>query len=87
MEGDGPIMGTPRHSGLLILGTNLTAVDATAARLMGLDPARIDYLTMASGRLGPIAEQHISQRGELIAALRQRYALLDHPSLKRFRPD
>ena len=31
MEGDGPIMGTPRHAGVLVMGTNLPAVDATAA--------------------------------------------------------
>ena len=41
MEGDGPIMGTPRAAGLLVLGTNLPAVDATCTRLMGLDPWRI----------------------------------------------
>ena len=29
MEGDGPIMGTPRHAGVLVMGTNLPAVDAT----------------------------------------------------------
>ena len=87
MEGDGPIMGTPRRSGLLILGTNLPAVDATAARLIGLEPTRIEYLALASGRLGPIAERHIAQRGESIAALRQRYAILDHPSLTGLRAD
>lgn len=85
MEGDGPIMGTPRRSGLLVLGTNLPAVDATSARLIGLDPTRLEYLARASGRLGPIAEHHIAQRGEPIAALRQNYALLDHPSLTSLR--
>jgi uncharacterized protein (DUF362 family) len=83
MEGDGPIMGTPRRLGALILGTNLPAVDATAARLMGIDPSRIDYLAAASGRLGPIAERHIRQRGEAIAPLAQRFTMLDHPSLSR----
>jgi uncharacterized protein (DUF362 family) len=87
MEGDGPIMGTPRHSGVLVLGTNLPAVDATAARLIGLDPTRIEYLVLASGRLGPIAERHIAQRGEPIAALRQRYELIDHPALAALRAD
>lgn len=81
MEGDGPIMGTPRWSRLLVLGRNLTAVDATATRLMDLDPARIPYLAAASGHLGPIAESHIEQLGESIADLRQHYRLLDHPSL------
>ncbi|MBX6315552.1 MAG: DUF362 domain-containing protein [Isosphaeraceae bacterium] len=81
MEGDGPIMGTPRPLGALVLGTNLPAVDATATRLMGIDPARIPYLAAASGRLGPIAERHIRQRGESIASLAQTFAILDHPSL------
>jgi uncharacterized protein (DUF362 family) len=77
MEGDGPIMGTPRHAGVLVMGTNLPAVDATCARLMGINPWRIDYLAAASGRLGPIAQRHIQQRGEPIASMAQRFELLD----------
>ena len=79
MEGDGPIMGTPRHAGVLVMGTNLPAVDATCTRLMEINPWRIDYLAAASGRLGPIAERHIEQRGESISAMTQRFQLLDHP--------
>ncbi len=85
MEGDGPIMGTPRASGVLVMGTNLPAVDASAARLMGLDPARVSYLADASGRLGPIAAGHIAQRGETIASLAQTYRLLDHPGFAALR--
>ena len=81
MEGDGPIMGTPRSAGVLVMGTNLTAVDATATRLMGIDPCRVPFLAGASGRLGPIADRHIRQRGEKIDRLAQQFALLDHPSL------
>ena len=81
MEGDGPIMGTPRQSGVLVMGTNLPAVDATTARLMGINPWRVDYLAAASGRLGPISERHILQRGESIAPLVQDFQLLDHPAL------
>jgi uncharacterized protein (DUF362 family) len=77
MEGDGPIMGTPRDAGVLVMGTNLPAVDATAARLMEIDPRRITYLAAASGRLGPIAARHIEQRGESIEASKQRFALID----------
>ncbi len=76
MEGDGPIMGTPKPAGVLVMGTNLTSVDATASRLMGIDPRRIGYLAAASGRLGPIAERHIEQRGEPIAALAQPFQLM-----------
>lgn len=85
MEGDGPIMGTPRHAGLVVMGTNLPAVDATCARLMGFDPFRIAYLRLASGRLGPIQDRHIQQRGEPIAELAQRFELLDLPHFRQFR--
>jgi uncharacterized protein (DUF362 family) len=81
MEGDGPIMGTPRASGVLVMGANLPGVDATAARLMGIDPARVPYLVGASGWLGPILERHIRQRGERVDLLAQPYEILDHPSL------
>src|SRR5262249_2712394 len=85
MEGDGPIMGTPRHAGVLVMGTNLPAVDATATRLMSLNPWRITYLASASGRLGPIAEGHISQRGETIDSLAQPFQLIDHPAFAQLR--
>ncbi len=85
MEGDGPIMGTPKLAHLVVMGTNLPAVDATCARLMGFDPARIDYLRNASGALGPIQERHIEQRGESIAENAQFFALPDHPHFKLFR--
>jgi uncharacterized protein (DUF362 family) len=77
MEGDGPIMGVPKHAGVLVLGRNLPAVDATCARIMGIDPSRIDYLAAASGYLGLIREENIRQRGENLAAVRTNFALLD----------
>ena len=85
MEGDGPIMGTPRNAGLLVMGTNLPAVDATAARLMKIEPSRVAHLASASGFLGPIAEHHITQRGEPLAPLIQPFKLLDHPVIARLR--
>jgi uncharacterized protein (DUF362 family) len=85
MEGDGPIMGTPKQSRVLVLGTNLPAVDATSVRLMGYDPLRIPYLEYASGRLGPVQDSHIEQRGERVEALSSRFELLDHPAMDLFR--
>lgn len=85
MEGDGPIMGSPRTSGVVVVGHNLPAVDATCTRLMGLNPERIRYLAAAAERLGPIDERHIHQRGEPIAPLVQKYRLLDHPSFDDLR--
>ncbi len=85
MEGDGPIMGTPKASGVLVMGTSLPAVDATCARLMGIDPWRVAYLVNASGQLGPIARTHITQRGETLAPLIRPYQLLNNPSLAGLR--
>ena len=81
MEGDGPIMGTPKPVGCVIMGPNMTAVDATAVRIMGLYPYGIDYLTGASGWLGPIHEHNIIQRGETIALFEARFEVLDVPHL------
>ncbi len=82
MEGDGPIMGTPKEVGCIVMGRNLPAVDATCSRIMDLNPYGISYLAQASGRLGPIHEKNITQRGEPIATLRTRFELLDVPHLK-----
>lgn len=82
MEGDGPIMGTPKPLGCVVLGASLPALDATCARLMGLNPRGTKYLATASGRLGPVLERNIEQRGETIASLRQRFAVLDLPHLQ-----
>jgi uncharacterized protein (DUF362 family) len=85
MDGDGPIMGNPRHSGVLVMSESLPAVDATCSRLMKIDPWRIGYLAASSGRLGPIAERNIDQRGETIASVAQEYQLLDHPAFAGLR--
>ncbi len=55
MEGDGPILGSPKHLGLVLVGNNLPAVDATMARIMGLRPDRIQYLALSDRRLGTAA--------------------------------
>ena len=49
MEGNGPIQGTPKHAGVLVMGRDLAAVDATCCRIMGIDPAKVEYLSMAVG--------------------------------------
>jgi uncharacterized protein (DUF362 family) len=64
MEGDGPIMGTPRHMGFVAMSRDLVALDATCARIIGLDPDKIDYLTRADDFLGVADEGRINQRGE-----------------------
>jgi uncharacterized protein (DUF362 family) len=85
MEGDGPLMGSPKPLGLVVIGENPTAVDATCARLMGLDPTRISYLQLAAQRLGPVAETLIHQRGEPWIDHRQAFEVLDYPHLQNLR--
>ena len=65
MEGDGPIMGSPKQMGLVVVGTNPTAVDATVARIMDIDPAQVQLPAIWRRiGLGPIDDARIEQRGE-----------------------
>jgi uncharacterized protein (DUF362 family) len=86
MEGDGPILGSPRELGVLVMGANLPAVDATATRLMGFDPNRVPYLAAAAElQFGPIAARRIRQRGESIQSLAQEFSFPSHPALINIR--
>lgn len=78
MQGDGPIMGDPKNSGLLVMGRSLPAVDATCARLMGIDPKKVPHLAAASRHLGTISKAFIQQRGENMSLLRKDYTLIDN---------
>lgn len=86
MEGDGPIMGDPKRVGVVVMGRNLAAVDATCCRIMGIDPYQVSYLERADNWLGPISEKSIEQRGETIAAVRTNFKLIEtipaHRSLR-----
>jgi uncharacterized protein (DUF362 family) len=82
MEGDGPIMGSPKRLGLVLIGSNLAAVDATVARIMGLEPDRVSYLNLAADRLGPIADGRIEQRGEAWRPLVSPFKILNRPHLR-----
>jgi uncharacterized protein (DUF362 family) len=77
MEGDGPLNGTPKPLGCLVMGCDLVAVDATCCRLMRLDPQRVAYLVLGKRkRLGLLCESQIDQLGESIADLAQQFAVL-----------
>jgi uncharacterized protein (DUF362 family) len=78
MEGNGPIQGTPKPVGVLVMGTNLPAVDATCCRIMGIEPSRVEYLHMAQDRaLGMIEDSRIEQRGETIKSVQTPFELID----------
>jgi uncharacterized protein (DUF362 family) len=64
MEGDGPIMGAPRHVGFIGMGADLAAMDATCSRVIGLEPTKLAYLRAAGDFLGNVELERIEQRGE-----------------------
>jgi uncharacterized protein (DUF362 family) len=84
MEGNGPLQGQAKASGVLIFGDDLVAVDATAARLMTLEPQKIQYLATAGEFLGNLRQEKIRQVGEPLDKLRQDFAVIeDFQTLKK----
>jgi uncharacterized protein (DUF362 family) len=73
MEGDGPVSGNAKAAGVLAIGTDLVAVDATCCRVMGFDPGDIEYLKLAANRQGVVDEDRIEQRGEAIHDVRTNF--------------
>ncbi len=82
MEGNGPIQGVPKQSGVLVMGVDLVAVDSTCCRIMGIDPERLEYLRLTAAR-GHLQADRIEQRAESIATVRTNFALI--PSLQTLR--
>ncbi len=79
MEGDGPLAGRAKELGVLVMGADPMAVDATCCRLMQLDPMKIGYLQLGQIRkLGLLAEGQIKQIGETIAANAKPFETLPH---------
>jgi uncharacterized protein (DUF362 family) len=79
MEGDGPLNGTPKAMGVLVMGSDLVAVDATCCRLMQLDAERVGYLVMANRKkLGNLATDRIRQLGETIDGRKQPFETVPH---------
>jgi uncharacterized protein (DUF362 family) len=50
------LSGTPREIGLVLAGWDPVAVDASAGRLLGHDPRKIEYLALADGLIGDLEE-------------------------------
>jgi len=76
MEGNGPLQGNRKESGVLILGDDPVAVDSTCARVMGLVPEKIKHIMHAATLLGHIAPEKIRQMGESIASVRNPFSIL-----------
>lgn len=71
MEGDGPINGTPIATKLIMMGDDLAAIDATAARLMSIDPNELPYIVLAGKVVGNIEIEQIEIIGSSIEAQRK----------------
>lgn len=57
MEGNGPVIGTPREMGVVVAGSDPVSVDAVCSAMMGFDPASIAHIArahrMGLGELDP----------------------------------
>ena len=82
MEGNGPILGTSKHTGLIVAGSHPPSVDATCCQIMGIDPGKIRYLTLMEEKTN-WSWKNTRQTGETIAAVRSPFTL--HPDLRRLR--
>jgi uncharacterized protein (DUF362 family) len=79
MEGDGPLNGTPKPLGALIMSNDPLAVDATCCRLMKLDPEKVGYLSLGyRKKLGLLHVAEIQHIGEAIERLAQPFDTLPH---------
>lgn len=66
MEGNGPLNGTPRQLGKIVLADDPVAADATCARLMRFEPDRIVHIREGAEFLGNSAPARIDQVGETL---------------------
>lgn len=73
MEGDGPINGTAKDTGVMVISTDLAAVDATCARLMGFDPEALSYIRLAGQVIGNISPDEIDIIGSPLATVAQTF--------------
>jgi uncharacterized protein (DUF362 family) len=78
MEGNGPLQGQAKNSGVLIFGNDLVAVDATAARLMKIEPRKVKYLQMAGDFLGNLDYDKIEQLGEDVEKFQQDFRVIEN---------
>lgn len=77
MEGNGPLQGQAKSSGVLIFGDDFVSVDASAARLMKLEPRKVNHLAKADEFLGNLANDKIEQIGEKLESLEQDFEVID----------
>jgi uncharacterized protein (DUF362 family) len=76
MEGNGPLQGTARELGRIVLADDPVAADATCARLMGFDPHRVQHLSEGGRFLGNLRADRITMLAERIEGPIRPFAVL-----------
>ena len=76
MEGNGPLQGTPRDLGKVVLADDPVAADATCARLMGFDPRQVRHLSDGSRFLGNLGADRITMLSEPVETRIRPFAVL-----------
>jgi len=76
MEGNGPLNGTPRPLGRIVLADDPVAADTTCARLMGFEPGRIAHISEGGRFLGNANRMRIDQVGEPVAIPAQPFGVV-----------
>ena len=76
MEGNGPLQGTPRDLGKVVLADDPVAADATCARLMGFDPRQVRHLSDGSRFLGNLGADRITMLAEPLETRIRPFAVL-----------
>ncbi|MEK6794219.1 MAG: DUF362 domain-containing protein [Spirochaetota bacterium] len=85
MEGNGPRGGHPRPMNVLLASTDPIALDATAARIVGLDPLHAPVLSIAAERgLGAVHEADIDIVGVPLADVRDSDFSIEHRPIRPF---
>ncbi len=76
MEGNGPLQGTKRELGKIVLADDPVAADATCARLMGFDPLQVRHLSDGSRFLGNVHADRIAMLAEPVGTRIRPFAVL-----------
>jgi uncharacterized protein (DUF362 family) len=76
MEGNGPLQGTARHLGKIVLADDPVAADATCARLMGFDPLKVQHLSDGGRFLGNLKTERIIMLGERVEPVTRPFSVL-----------
>jgi uncharacterized protein (DUF362 family) len=74
LEGPGPVSGNPVKMDLIMAGRDVLAVDATACRIMGIDPFEIYHIRRAYEKgFGEIAQDKIEVVGNRIDEVARKF--------------